>query len=132
MDECRHAHGDDDAGRLAGQLLLPQPSRRRLGERESGPEDLLEEGLQQRGHGSQPQRVEDQQMIGRPDHVLAAPNVRRHGLAFERLLGAQDGECQFRDADHLDPMPGLARRPPHRHRPAHGRNGCRPGPDVPG
>src|SRR5205807_4760292 len=72
----RHSNCDDDACRLAGEQPRPWP-RVLARDGKARPEHLLEKALQHRRHGAEPERVDDHQVVGPADSLLALTDRRR-------------------------------------------------------
>jgi hypothetical protein len=110
VEESRHAHRDHDPGRSPFEQLARQSAR--FVEGEPRTQDVLEESLEQRGHGSEPKGIQDQEVIRPKDRVLRISNVGDRCGPFELGFGAQDREVEAR---HVDPP-----------QPVHVRSGRRP------
>ena len=68
---------------------------------EAGTQHLLQQRLEQRGHGAEPQRIQDDDMVGPGNEVLALPHAV-HRLAFVVVrLRTQYRESQVGEPDHV-------------------------------
>ena len=74
-------------------------------DRETRPQHLLEEGLEHGRQGAEPERVEDHDVLGAPDRLLAGA---QRGGRLRRLplgLAAQEGDFERGDGDALHSNP---------------------------
>ncbi len=103
------AHGDEQPRRPA-----PQQALRKIivviGEGIAGAQCLFPKRLQKGGHGAEPQRKDDDQMIGPPNRVLGGMKRRRWCRMLEICLRAQYWKIQLSDIDDSDGMAGVFSR----------------------
>lgn len=100
VDECRHAHGDDDSRRLAGEELFRHLPGFLILECKAGTKDLFEKRFQERRHRSQPEGIENDEVVRPADGLLRRPLLKV-------VLRAEDGKLQLSDFDALDLMPSV-------------------------
>jgi hypothetical protein len=81
---------------------------RRLADREAGPRDLLEEGLDQRRHVAEPERKDQYEVVCPGDVLLHRRERGGNGAGVPLLLAAQERKVELR---HLDPTHVVHRRP---------------------
>ena len=79
VNEGRHAHRDHDARRAALEQAALTPVAGLEGK--AGPNGLLEKALEKGWHHPEPERIDNQQMIGPGDGFLGLDDGRRR-LAF--------------------------------------------------
>ena len=90
----------DDARRLPREQFLRHPAGFLIFEGKARPQKLFEKSFQQRRHRSQPERIDDHQMIGPGHHLLRARDRLRRPALLKLFFGPQERELERR---HLDP-----------------------------
>src|SRR5579859_6608531 len=105
VNENRHAHGHDNTRALALERAPPGAAAKH--ERKARTKHLLEKCLEDGRKRSQPQRVDDQQMIRLADSVLRRPQQIGQRIRLEVLLRAEPGKAE---SGNIYTMHGVARR----------------------
>ena len=99
VEQRRHSHRHDDARRASAAATSRRPSRGGSPTAKPGPRDLLEESLDQRRHVAEPERKDQDQVVGPGDVALRRGERRGQGAGVPLLLASQEREVEPRDVD---------------------------------
>lgn len=103
VEKCRHSHRHDHACGFAFEQLLRKTVLSAIIHRKAGPERLLDECLEKRGHRAVPKRKEEHEVIGPGDVFLRLAQRFGRRRAVEVFGYAQHRHVRVREiyAAHL-------------------------------
>ncbi len=100
VDHRRHAHGDHDPRRAAGQPLPAEGVALHVLEGEAGAQHLLQKSLHQRRHVAKPEREAQYQVLAPGDGRLCVCQRVGQRVRFPCLLAAQQRNVEGGELDH--------------------------------